>query len=84
MKETVDATAKLGRAEALRLAGSVSTVIVAKGKRVVRFSMTKNPPGDDELLADMLGPTGRLRAPTVRKGRTLLVGFHEEAYTGAL
>ena len=28
----------------------------------------------------MLGPTGNLKAPTLRVGTTLLVGFSEEAY----
>ena len=28
----------------------------------------------------MPGPTGNLRAPTLRKGTTLLVGFNEETY----
>jgi hypothetical protein len=28
----------------------------------------------------MLGPTGNLRAPTIRKGRTVLVGFNEELF----
>jgi hypothetical protein len=28
----------------------------------------------------MLGPTGNLRAPTARVGKTVIVGFHEEAY----
>lgn len=28
----------------------------------------------------MLGATGNLRAPTVVAGKTLLVGFNEEAY----
>ena len=32
------------------------------------------------LLAYLMGPTGNLRAPTARVGRTLLVGFTEEAY----
>ena len=35
------------------------------------------------LLKAMLGPTGNLRAPTVRKGTTLLVGFNEETYRDA-
>ncbi|MEZ6006130.1 MAG: ArsC family (seleno)protein, partial [Planctomycetota bacterium] len=30
--------------------------------------------------AAMLGPSGNLRAPTIRKGKTLIVGFHEELY----
>ena len=28
----------------------------------------------------LIGPSGNLRAPTVRKGRVLLVGFNEEIY----
>ena len=27
-----------------------------------------------------IGPSGNLRAPTVKSGKTWLVGFHEEAY----
>ena len=32
----------------------------------------------------MLGPTGNLRAPTLRVGRTRIVGFDEETYRGVL
>ena len=35
-------------------------------------------PRDDELLGMLLGRSGKLRAPTVRKGRTLLVGYNGE------
>lgn len=76
--------ARLGRADALKLARSATKVIAARGKAVVMFDMTKNPPTDDELLAAILGPTGNLRAPTLRVGRTLLVGFNPDAYASAL
>ena len=80
-KEQVDANkAKLGPAEALALARAASKVVVAKGKRVVTFEMKKSPPDDATLLAALLGPTGNLRAPTIRRGATLLVGFEEDAY----
>ena len=69
-----------GRAEALALARSADRVVVARGKKVVTFDMKSQPPDDETLAAHLLGPTGNLRAPTVRKGRTLLVGFSEEAY----
>src|SRR5437899_10225640 len=69
-----------GRAEALALARAADKVIVAKGKKVATFDMKKDPPGDEALLAHLLGPTGNLRAPTLRKGKTLLVGFSEETY----
>ena len=32
----------------------------------------------------MLGPTGNLRAPTLRAGKTLIVGFNEDAYSSVL
>jgi hypothetical protein len=55
-------------------------VVVGRGKKVVTFDMKKDPPDDDTLLAHILGPTGNLKAPTLRKGNTLLVGFIEDAY----
>src|SRR5262245_46974348 len=69
-----------GRDEALALARSADKVIVAKGKKAVTFDMKKDPPDDETLLSHLLGPTGNLRAPTLRKGKTLLVGFSAEAY----
>lgn len=53
---------------------------MAKGKKVVHFNLKKDKPGDDELAKLLLGPTGNLRAPTIRKGKTLVVGFDEETY----
>ncbi len=70
----------LGADEALHLAHEAAKVIVAKGRKVVTFDMKKSPPDDRTLLEHLLGPTGNLRAPTVRKGTTLLVGFPEEEY----
>ena len=53
---------------------------MGRGKRVVTFDMKKHPPDDETLLAHILGPTGNLKAPTLRKGDLLLVGFGEAAY----
>lgn len=81
MGSLVDAKkATRGRDEALKLARAAERVIVARGKKVVTFDMTRDPPDDETLLAHLLGPTGNLRAPTLCRGRTLLVGFHEDAY----
>ena len=57
-------------------------MIVAKGKRVSEFK-----PGGKagkNVVDAMLGPTGNLRAPTIRKGKTVLVGFNEEVYQAKL
>ena len=69
-----------GRDEAIALARSARTVLAARGKSLVRFDMTADPPDDDTLAAHILGPTGNLKAPTLRVGETLLVGFSEEGY----
>ena len=69
-----------GRDEALRLAKSAERVVVGRGKNVLVFDMKKAPPDDDTLAGYLLGPTGNLKAPTLRLGKTLLVGFSEAAY----
>jgi arsenate reductase-like glutaredoxin family protein len=55
-------------------------VYAAKGKKVVHFDLKKDKPGDDELAKVLLGPTGNLRAPALRIGKTLVVGFDKETY----
>lgn len=70
---------KKGRAEALALAKTASLVYVAKGKKRITIDM-KDAPDDGTLAGYLLGPTGNLRAPTIKKGGTLYVGFNEEAY----
>ena len=80
--ETVSASRKLGRDDALALARKSAKLIVAKGKKVTKFE-TKGKPSAVAIDA-MLGPTGNLRAPTLRSGRTLLVGFNEDEYRSAL
>jgi arsenate reductase-like glutaredoxin family protein len=67
-------------AAALGVLKDVDQLYVAKGKRVVHVDLTREPPPRQELLALLLGPTGNLRAPTLRKGRTLIVGFDEATY----
>jgi arsenate reductase-like glutaredoxin family protein len=47
---------------------------------VVELDLRRSRPSRDEITAVLLGPTGNLRAPTVRKGRTLLIGFDEATY----
>jgi arsenate reductase-like glutaredoxin family protein len=69
-----------GRAEAVALARSASKIVVARGKKIVVVDMKKDAPDDDTLAGLLLGPSGNLRAPTIRDGATLFVGFSEDAY----
>jgi len=75
----VPASRKLGKSDAAALARAASKVYVAKGKTVQEWKPAGKPGAD--LLTAMLGPTGNLRAPCLRTGRTLIVGFNEELYT---
>jgi arsenate reductase-like glutaredoxin family protein len=70
---------KQGRAEALALTKTVNVIHASKGKKIVTIDM-KDAPDDDTLAGHLLGPTGNLRAPTIKKGKTLYVGFNAEAY----
>jgi hypothetical protein len=80
--EVVSASKKLGRKEAAELAKSASRVIVAKGKQVQSFEPGGKAP--TEVVEAMLGPTGNLRAPTLRVGKTILVGFDEASFREVL
>jgi hypothetical protein len=73
-----------GPKQALALAHNAAKVVVARGKKVVTFDMKNARPDDETLLANMLGPTGNLRAPTMRLGETLIVGFSEGALQSLL
>ena len=70
--------------EALVLARAAEQIYVAKGKKIVHVDLKKEKPDDATLLRLMLGPTGNLRAPTVRRGKTLIVGFDAAIYADLL
>jgi arsenate reductase-like glutaredoxin family protein len=70
--------------EALALVQEVDEIYASKGKQVVHLDLKKAKPDKAALLGLLLGPTGNLRAPTLRKGRTLLVGFDEASYSKVL
>ena len=67
-------------ADALALVDQVNELYAAKGKNVVHVNLETDRPDDAELKKLLLGPTGNLRAPTLRKGKTLVVGFDEKTY----
>ncbi len=61
----------------------MTRLISVKFRRVAELDLTKSPSAA-ELDALLLGPTGKLRAPTFKKGKTLMVGFTPEAYAKGL
>lgn len=71
-EERPSKTRPLSDSDARALLGEVDVVTIAKGKasRTLRAA--------DVALDDLRGPTGNFRAPMLRVGKRLLVGFHEE------
>jgi arsenate reductase-like glutaredoxin family protein len=76
--EIVSASKKLSRKDAEEIAKGASRVIVAKGKQVEEFETAGK--ASKAVIEAMLGPTGNLRAPLVRAGKTVLVGFNDAAW----
>jgi len=74
----------MGRHDALQLAAQVDQIFASKGSRKVHFDLRRDKPSEAEILAVMLGPTGNLRAPTIKRGRTLLIGFDADNYANVL
>lgn len=85
MKELVRADkAPIEGDAGLALARAAKTLIVAKGKKTVTIDLAKDAPSDDALRALIVGPTGRLRAPAIRVGTTLIVGFTPDGLAATL
>jgi arsenate reductase-like glutaredoxin family protein len=77
-KEPLDAE------KAIQLARSLQTLIATRGSKVVRVDLKKDRLTDAELRALVVGPSGKLRAPSLRHGQTLIVGFNAAVYADVL
>jgi arsenate reductase-like glutaredoxin family protein len=64
----------------MKLAAAATEIYVAKGKSVVHLNIRRDNPDAETLKKLIVGPTGNLRAPTLRLGKTLVVGFNREMY----
>lgn len=71
---------RIGADDLDRVFAGASKVVVAKGKKVQTFEPSKKDFDREAFVGAVLGPTGNLRAPAVRTGKTWLIGFHEDAY----
>ena len=83
-KTMVNATkTHLALKDAKELLKGVDEIVSSRGARVETLLM-KDKPSDAALERALIGPTGRLRAPTARIGKRLLIGFNEATYRAAL
>lgn len=71
---------RFGEADLGAVLDGIQKVVVAKGKKHVTFDLVRGEHDPGELAQAVLGPSGNLRAPAIRVGKKLLVGFSEEVY----
>jgi arsenate reductase-like glutaredoxin family protein len=76
--------ATITRAKALGVLDGVDELYATRGKKVVHVDLRREKPDRATLESLLIGPSGNLRAPTLRRGRTLLVGFDEATYSKVL
>ncbi len=81
VREIVNASKdRYGERDLMKVLGDATRVIVAKGKKVLEFDLKNDPPKRADLIKACLGPSGNLRAPAIRKGKTWMIGFHPDPY----
>lgn len=64
--------------QVLGLLEGVSDLHVARGKKILHVDLAADRPADEELVALVCSRFGKLRAPTMRSGDRLLVGYNAE------
>jgi len=69
---------------AMSVLEGVTDLYVAQGRKVAHFDLSAERPSDDDLLALLLGRSGKLRAPAIRTGTRLVVGFNQELLASTL
>ena len=70
--------------DALQLLKGISDLYIAKGKQILHFDIEAERPPDSELLALLLGRSGKLRAPAIRQGSRFVVGYNQEILPATL
>ena len=81
VRETVNAQKeRFGPKDLDALFDGANKIVVAKGKKVLTFAPGKDDFDAEALEKAVIGPSGNLRAPSARSGKTWHVGFSEEAY----
>ena len=72
---------KYEREAALKLLDGISELFVANGRKIEHIDLKKARPDDDTLAGLLLGRSGTLRAPVIRTGKKLVVGFNSDLYS---
>lgn len=77
-------TKKFGAADLKSLFAGAKSVVVSRGSKSTVLDLKAAPPGSAVFAEAVLGPTGNLRAPSIRVGNAWLVGFGEASWAAGL
>ncbi len=70
---------KIEGEEAWQVLSNVTEIVVGRGKKFTLLD--PNQDNREEILKLTLGRTGNLRAPTLKIGDRLVVGYNDEMYS---
>lgn len=69
---------KIGPDTAWDLCVQADEIVIAKGKKTLH--LPPDPVNRETITAAIMGRSGNLRAPALRLGRRLIIGYNEEIY----
>ena len=79
VREQVDARrTRIGPSDVAKVVKGADVALVSDGRSVRRYELSKAHDRSD-MLARMVGPTGNLRAPTLKRDGLVVVGFHADS-----
>jgi arsenate reductase-like glutaredoxin family protein len=70
--------------EVRKMIRNADDIYVAKGQKLIHIELNAGKQEPEMLARLLLRPSGNLRTPTFRRGRTLVVGFDEATYRRVL
>lgn len=79
--ETIDARkTRFEPKEAIAFVRQADEAWIARGKTVHKIVFKKQDIADADLLKLIIGPSGFLRAPIIRRSKKIFIGFEPEQY----
>ena len=85
MQTIVDAKKHvMSETDAMALLKDVDEIYATRGRSVTHLDLRTDNPDAAVIRSALIGPRGNLRAPTIRRGRTLYIGFEEGMYKAML
>lgn len=79
IREQVDARrTRIGPSDVGKVVKDADLLLVSDGRSVRRYEL-KRAHDRSDMLARMVGPTGNLRAPTLKRNGLVVVGYHADS-----